>query len=125
MRSAPSPVSRTPLAAPPTVNGDPALEVMRSMKMAAEDISRVMAEAKAHAGEHLAARISEELPFAIDRLLLQRYRRLMVLAVLGGLLACAGAGLAGWWLRGAPPGVTCGEQSGGVACWYWIQSPKR
>lgn len=123
MRPAPIPRPSAPSAPPATV--DPVLALMRSMQTAAEDMSRVMTEAKTHAGADIAARVAAELPGAIDRMVIGRQRRLVLTIAFAIVVACAACGAAGWWLRGAPPAVTCGEQSSGVVCWYWLQPPKR
>lgn len=123
--------SAVPPAIPPVPpSGDPAVQLMRGMQnaadrmeMAAQAVSTVLVEARVQASNDIRAGLMAELPFAIDRLVVQRQRRMVVGAVVAAVVACGGAGAAGWWLRGGPPAVTCGEQTGGVVCWYWLQAP--
>ena len=93
------------------------------MQTAVVDMSRVLAEARTFAAGEVAGRIVAEIPFAIDRQVIHSQRRLFLFVAAVFVLGCAGSAAAGWWLRGASPALTCGEQAGGVVCWYWLQPP--
>jgi hypothetical protein len=83
------------------------------------DVAELTKAAAAGAAEA----ITGEAVYSIDRLVLQRYRRLVLLAALVLVLGI-GAGLGvGYWLRGGAPTAQCAAQNGGVACWYWLAPP--
>jgi hypothetical protein len=75
-----------------------------------------MAEIK----QQIARAATRELPGAVDRLVLQRYRRL-VFAMAAALVVAAGLG-AGvvWWSQ---PTLRCLDQNGGRICYVWTIPP--
>ncbi|GAC1507304.1 MAG: hypothetical protein NVS1B6_14990 [Steroidobacteraceae bacterium] len=99
---------------------------MKALLAVADDVGRLLDDAKRQASGELTAVAVAELPFAIDRLVLQRYRRMWLLVVLVGLVACAVCGGAGYWLAGRGPALQCADQpNGGRVCWTWVRPPTK
>jgi hypothetical protein len=111
-------------------------EIERITTETRADLQAVLEQAKAQAGGELARNAARELPMAIERAVLERFRWW---AVLGGaalvLVAAVGFG-AGWWYRGPSPivaGLTggtprCDDQpDGSRLCWIpvWERPPPR
>jgi hypothetical protein len=109
---------------PIRMSGDPAEPVMASLLEVADKIERLLSDARGQAAVQVARNVATELPGAVDRLVLQRYRRMVVAVVVFGLVACCGSAGVGYWLRGAPPELQCADQAGGArVCWTWVRTP--
>jgi hypothetical protein len=118
------PPQEPPDDGPPFDPGDPIAPLIKAMLSAVDDNARLVGEVKA-AGAEIAGHLAvEELPGAVDRLVMYRYRRLLVwISVVWLCALCVGFG-AGWLARGGAPALTCeAQKGGGVACWYWLTPP--
>jgi len=105
---------------------DPAEPVIQAMLSVVDNVGRLLEDAKAQAGGEIARRIAGELPRAIDRLVIQRYRRLVAVAVIGAVIACGAAGVAGYWLAQSQAEARCADQpDGSRVCWRWERLPDR
>lgn len=88
---------------PPPSSSDPGEELRQALLAATDKLSRGVDAAVHEASEGIIRRAAVELPGAIDRLVIQRYRRLAVLVVT--IIVCAfvlgammglGLGRKGW-----------------------------
>jgi hypothetical protein len=105
---------------------DPAEPVIQAMLSVVDNIGRLLEDAKVQAGGEIAARIAGELPRAIDRLVIQRYRIMLAVAVFAGLVACGAGGVAGYWLAESQAEARCQDQADGSRiCWRWERLPDR
>ena len=117
---------RMDLAPAASSSGDPAEPVIAALTALADDVSRLVGEAREEAAKTVARAVAAELPGAVDRLVLYRYRRLLLVVVLGGVMLL-GVGMAcGYYLRGAGPIVQCADQKDGSRlCWRWERAAQR
>jgi hypothetical protein len=67
-------------------------------------------------------RALQSLDAAVNRLVVQRFRWLLISAAAGLVIACAASAGVGWYL-GPGPSVTCREITGGIYCGYWQVPP--
>lgn len=118
----PSPERKTP--DPPLVT-DPAEEVIQALLGVADDVARLLADARLQAKTDISRVLQAELLRSIDRLVLSRFRWMIALMALGMAALMVGAVFGGYWLRGDPPAATCAGQNGGVLCWYWMPPAQR
>lgn len=117
------------VAAPPpletVVEGDPAEPVIRAMLAVADDVGRLLDDARKEAGTQIIRVASAELPKALDRFVAQRYRALYLAAAALGI-GLVGFGTAlGYYCRGGGDvtGMACADQDGGRFCWVWVRPP--
>lgn len=119
------PPPRPPPPPRPTIE-DPAEPVIKALLSVVDDVGRLLEDAKVQAAGDIARRIAGELPRAIDRLVVQRYRRLVAVAVFAGLVACGAAGAAGYWLADSQAEARCADQADGSRiCWRWERLPDK
>lgn len=90
-------------ARPPPDNRDTGEELVQALLAAADDLSRSVDAARHEASEGIVRRAAVELPGAVDRLVLQRYYRLVILFVTasvfwGGICAAVGYCFGRRWL---------------------------
>lgn len=105
---------------------DPAEPVIQAMLAVVDNVGRLLEDSKTQAGGEIARRIAGELPRAIDRLVIQRYRTLVAVAVIAALVACGACGVAGYWLAQSQAEARCADQpDGSRLCWRWERLPDR
>jgi hypothetical protein len=130
------------------LNEDPLRFALQAQSSFLRAVQRLYADAALTIGEQITAakqppvvidvvklsraaadRVVYELPGAVDRLVLQRSRRLMLTAAAGAAL-CLVLGVAGGWVwRGnwpgeALPGFTCADQpDGSRLCYKYMREP--
>jgi hypothetical protein len=117
------------------VPGDPAYAFVQLMLQTKDDhatehvahearLAKLLDRAESVAGGQLARTAAMELPRAVERLVLQRFR-VMVLVTAGVMVALFGAGFgAGWW-AGRGPDLQCSDQDGGRICYVWQVPPAK
>lgn len=111
--------------------GDPSAPFLRALADRTEieeqrdsRVERLLDAAERVAGGQIAKIAAAELPRAVERLVLQRYRG-MVLTVAAGMIVTIGAAFgAGWWF-GRGPDLQCSDQDGGRICYVWQRSPAK
>jgi hypothetical protein len=105
---------------------DPAEPVIQAMLSVVDNVGRLLEDAKMQAGGEIARRIAGELPRAIDRLVIQRYRFLVAVAVFAAVVACGAGGVAGYWLAESQAQARCADQpDGSRVCWRWERLPDK
>jgi hypothetical protein len=116
------------------VPGDPAYPFVRWMQGAVDTharehreherrLAQLLDRSEKMAGGQLGKTAAAELPAAIDRLVLQRYRVLVVRAA-AVIVAAFGLGMGVHWRFTPPaPKLTCEEQQGGRVCYVWTRPP--
>jgi hypothetical protein len=99
-----------------------ALDAVQSVQppMTAEDVGRLTRTVTRTAMADLAA--------AVDRLVVQRCRRLAMIAAGVLVAACAASAGVGWYLSSGPvmvagPSLECHPDAGGTYCGYWRVTP--
>lgn len=121
----PDPLKPLRRGAPPPPDIDPGVVLANTLTALADDLQRTLTEVKQQAVVDLARDIAAELPGAIDRLVLQRYRRLVLLAVLVLALGTACGVAAGYALRGMGEGLRCADQPDGSRVCLRVDRPAR
>lgn len=120
----PLPAPETKPTEPPPIS-DPAEEVIQALLAVADDVARLLAEAKLQAKSEITRALHAELLRSIDRMVVSRFRWLIALMLLGMVALMLIAAVGGYWLHAASPAVTCAGQNGGVVCWYWMTPGER
>ncbi|MGC2523074.1 MAG: hypothetical protein WA417_10630 [Stellaceae bacterium] len=130
------------------LRNDPLRFPIEALSVHLEALHQLMADATFTIGSHVAAarqppvvvdiaglsrtaadRVVYELPGAVDRLVLQRSRHLMLLAAGGAVLLLVLGVACGWAWRGnwpgeALPGFTCADQpDGSRVCYEYVRPP--
>jgi hypothetical protein len=130
------------------LNEDPLRFALQAQASFLRAIQRLYAEATITIGDQIAAakqppvvvnmaelsraaadRVVYELPGAVDRLVLQRSRRLMLMVAAGAMLFLVLGVVGGWILRGDWPGealagFTCADQADGSRlCYKYVRDP--
>jgi hypothetical protein len=111
--------------------GDPSAPFLRALADRTEieeqrdrRVERLLDAAERVAGGQIAKIAAAELPGAVERLVLQRYR-VMVLTVAAGMIVATGLAFgAGWWF-GRGPDLQCSDQDGGRICYVWEHPPAK
>lgn len=100
---------------------------MQALLSVADDVSRLLTDAREKAGRDTARAVAAELPGAIDRLVLIRWRRLIIMMLLGGAALWALGLVGGYVLRGAGPALQCSavQPNGMRVCWRWEAGPPK
>jgi hypothetical protein len=71
---------------------------------------------------NITRRTLESLDAAVNRLVVQRFRWLLILAAVGLVVACAASAGVAWFVSRGPD-VTCRQINGGIFCGYWQVEP--
>lgn len=83
---------------PPPDSRDPGEQLLQALLAVADDVSRVLADARREASSEIVRRVAVELPGAVDRLVLERYYRLVLLAAGALVFALAAGAVLGYWV---------------------------
>lgn len=78
--------------------GDPGEELAGQLQAMIDNMQRTLNEAKKEASDGIVRQAAMLLPGAIDRLVLQRYRRMVAVAFAAQVGLMAAAGAVGYWI---------------------------
>lgn len=82
---------------PPPDSRDPGEELKQALLSVVDDVSRLLNDARHEASSEIVRRAAVELPGAIDRLVLVRHRRLVLLEAAMLVSSGIACGVVGYW----------------------------